>query len=254
MKLQLLILFIVLLIAVLISCKTKQITTVKTTIPYQPDSLLMSKLTQSLFLPEWFSCKAKIDYVNNNNKMSFTANIRMRKDSLIWLSASSILGVEVIRTLIRKDSILVIDRINKKYYQKDFQYLTRFLPVKLNFEVFQAIIFGNEYFNASKRVQPTLEQSQYLLNCETDELFIKEWISQETFKIEKNLINHKFLNYTASVYYDKFEHYNKKLFPVQCRTELISKDTSSILINYSKINIDEPQTFPFTIPANFTKD
>ena len=57
---------------------------------------------------EWLSAKARITYKDVEQTRKFTANIRMRKDSIIWMNVKKI-NVEAYRILITTDSIYVID-------------------------------------------------------------------------------------------------------------------------------------------------
>ena len=74
--------------------------------------VLMDSMQRHAFYFEWVTGKAKVEVYEGTNKTEFTASIRMRKDSAIWLSVSPALGLEVARVLITRDSIRVIDRLN----------------------------------------------------------------------------------------------------------------------------------------------
>ncbi|HAR20844.1 MAG TPA: DUF4292 domain-containing protein, partial [Cytophagales bacterium] len=50
---------------------------------------------------------------DGTNQFSSPLTIRIRKDSVIWISVNPALGIEVVRALITKDSIFVIDKIHK---------------------------------------------------------------------------------------------------------------------------------------------
>ncbi|HKC35096.1 MAG TPA: DUF4292 domain-containing protein, partial [Chitinophagaceae bacterium] len=55
-----------------------------------------------------FSAKINVDYVDADDKRyNVNANLRMYKDSLIWVSINAIFGIEALRAVITKDSIKI---------------------------------------------------------------------------------------------------------------------------------------------------
>jgi hypothetical protein len=71
---------------------------------------LLAKVDQNKIDFNTFSAKIKVDYTNSKGKQpNFIANIRMLKDSIIWVSLSNDIGIEGIRVLISKDSIKILE-------------------------------------------------------------------------------------------------------------------------------------------------
>src|SRR5687767_12031726 len=61
-----------------------------------------------------FSAKVNIDYSGSDGKKyDVNANLRMLKDSAIWISANAVLGIEAIRVLVTRDSVKFLDKLNK---------------------------------------------------------------------------------------------------------------------------------------------
>ncbi|MBL4654861.1 MAG: DUF4292 domain-containing protein, partial [Bacteroidia bacterium] len=96
----------------------------------------------NLFDYEWLSVKGKCSLEKGGGKTTFAFNIRSKKDSVIWASFS-LMGIEGARALITKDSIKVLDRLNRKVYIQDYAYLKRFLPFDANLEILQNMMVGN---------------------------------------------------------------------------------------------------------------
>lgn len=76
---------------------------------------------------------------------SFKANIKMRKDSVIWISISPALGIEMIRMMITPDSLMLMSKIpdNKYYYKGNFGVINELVGVELDFEMLQDLLVGN---------------------------------------------------------------------------------------------------------------
>ena len=63
---------------------------------------------------DWFSAQIKGKaHLNNTVSQSISAQVRLRFDSLIWISVLAPLGIEALRISISPDSIKLINRINK---------------------------------------------------------------------------------------------------------------------------------------------
>ena len=65
-----------------------------------------------------------VDYRGGDDKhYDVNATIRMHKDSLIWASVNAVLGIEAMRLLITKDSVFLLDKLNKTYTTRSVDYL-----------------------------------------------------------------------------------------------------------------------------------
>ena len=64
---------------------------------------------------DYLKAKAKFRYNDGKEDLKATANFRIKKDSLIWMSISASLGIEAARVMINKDSMAIMDRLNKQY-------------------------------------------------------------------------------------------------------------------------------------------
>ena len=73
----------------------------------------------------WFSARVNVDATIDKENRSFNANLRICKDSAIWMSISPALGIEVARVLIDKDSVRFINRLNSTYFKGGFAYLNK---------------------------------------------------------------------------------------------------------------------------------
>ena len=59
----------------------------------------------------------KVTVNNDQGSNKLKLNIKIKKDSAIFVSIANILGVEITRALLTKDTIKLIDRINKNYLE-----------------------------------------------------------------------------------------------------------------------------------------
>ena len=96
------------------SCASRK----KTVAPVQPQPF------------EWLT--ANMDIQAEGNGMNFddlSGQLRMRKDSLVWLSVTATLGVEVLRAKVSTDSVWIVNRIEKTYLAEPMKNLSETLGI-----------------------------------------------------------------------------------------------------------------------------
>ncbi len=201
----------------------------------------------------YFSAKAKIDVDGQNA----TVHIRMKKDSLIWLSISGF-GIEVTRMLIRKDSIFIIDRLKKEnqYEELDINALNERFNLELGFKNMQAMILGNLPYAKSSRDKLTKSQTDfYLLQQSRGNLKVENHVKMTTMKVEKVVLLESATKASLSIEYNDFGPLDNYIFAYSSLINLVlkgpgdSEKKTNVKINYTKIELtDKELNFPFNVP------
>lgn len=117
---------IVLLLAT--SCASRK----KTVAPAQPQAF------------EWMT--SNMDIQAEGNSMSFndlSGQLRIRHDSIVWLSVTATMGVEVLRAKISTDSIWVLNRLEKSYLAEHIDSLALQLGLPLSLPWVQTMLLDN---------------------------------------------------------------------------------------------------------------
>ena len=72
---------------------------------------------------EWMTAKISGEVTLTSNLSTFTFNgtLRMRRDSAVWISASAMMGMESLRTLITQDSVIMVNRMDQTYLAEPLQ-------------------------------------------------------------------------------------------------------------------------------------
>ena len=92
---------------------------------------------------QWMSAKFDGNVETANGEMSFSGNLRMRRDSVIWLSASAFLGMESVRTLITQDSMVLINRLNQTYLNEPLTTAAEKLRLPTTLQESQSLLSGD---------------------------------------------------------------------------------------------------------------
>lgn len=262
---------IVLLLFVLAndSCKVSR-KTIREPIKEYGADYLFTKLKENELKFDWFSAKFNLDLVIDKKKSSFTGLIRMKKDSTIWITFSPALGIEMARLVITNDSVKFINRINKTYYTGDFKNVQTLLDANVDFDIFQSILLGNDLtFYENGKFRASFDNNEYHLvtagrqklkkyvkNVEDAErIYIQNiFLDPQSFKITQMKTKEvKKENKKLDAFYSNFILVGQQLFPHHITYDLLADKPVQVELEYSRIEIDTPQEFPFKISSNYTR-
>ncbi|WP_332369700.1 DUF4292 domain-containing protein [Spirosoma telluris] len=209
----------------------------------------------------YLTAKSKISFKSPNQDIdNASVNIRVRKDSLIWLSVSK-LGIEAVRGLITHDSITIIDKIHREYTVYDFPTLSKQFNFQMNFQLLQALIVGNLPLPKRPAQKIKNERDYLLLRQSEGKVLVENYIGEQDRKLKKLMVTEQPTKNTLRLDYEDFTSLNNFLFPY---TSLVTLDYQSktdgqfyqtlLRIKHNKVELVEKSPgFPFTIPANYQR-
>ncbi|MEO7310104.1 MAG: DUF4292 domain-containing protein, partial [Chitinophagaceae bacterium] len=207
---------------------------------------------------EWFSAnKIKADYDDNsgdNNNLNL--GIRIRKDSIIWVSITkNVLGVpfEGLRLLVTKDSVKIINKQEKTIQYRSIAYLQEITKLPFNFSTLQDLLVGNPIF-FTDTITSFKYYEQKVQALSVGSLF-KHLI---TVDITNNDILHSKLddadpikNRTCDITFGEYENKSGHRFSTDRNITVTEKSKLDIHLNFKQYSFNEPQTFPFTVPKTY---
>ena len=91
---------------------------------------------------QWMTAKMSGVLGMGSEEFSFTGNLRMRRDSTIWMSISAFMGMESIRTLITQDSVMLVNRMNQTYMVEPTSIMAQTMQAPSLQEI-QAMLLGD---------------------------------------------------------------------------------------------------------------
>jgi len=235
------------------SCKSKK--TVSS--GEKPLEIVEGKKTESVkeipFDFNSFALKARANYSSGSSSQSFTMNIRMKKDSVVWVSVNAV-GLEVIRVLVDQDSVRILDRFNKKYYVKGLNFLEQFTKTPVSLLQLQYLLLGNSIY--------PLEN--FDLKTDADE---QTFFSYRKKYVENNLYlnqfyrvrSNDFLNLAegqkVSLSYSDFKPAANQNLAMKLLGNMQAKEnTSTIELEFSGPAEDPSLQFPFYVPDKYGRE
>ena len=205
---------------------------------------------------EFFTSKAKFKFDDKGKKTTATANFRISKDSIIWISIS-VAGFEGARVLIDSENVRLLDRLKKRYYEYTFDEISEEYGFDVSFKMVQSVLLGNlikPYENQKFRKY----DQHFIYEDLQDGYNFENFIGSNSMKLEKVNVLDKTTNNTISVNYSDFILVEKEVFPnvISAVIDYASADKPSTKINisYSKMEIEtSPLKFPFSVSSKYER-
>ncbi len=98
----------------------------------------------------WLSGKAELKAEAGGSTMNLTAFFRMKSDSVIWLSISPGLGITAVRAIITRDSVRMLNFIEKYYSAYGIAALQNQTGIRLGLRELQHLIAGLPVFDSAR--------------------------------------------------------------------------------------------------------
>ena len=207
---------------------------------------------------KYLKAKAKVTYKTPNDGRTVTVDIRMKKDSLIWMNVSQF-GITGATALFNKDVVKFYNKIEGDYNEYTYVDFSEKFNFNITYDILQSLIVGNRPFKKNKS-RVVRENEYYLLKQEQDRVLIDNYIG-ENKKLKKLLLTQSDTNNKLTLDFDDFTMLNQYLFP---NSSLITVDYKSnedqkmyqtvVNIKHTKVELlDTPLEFPFKVPEKLLK-
>lgn len=216
---------------------------------------MMDQLIRNQLYAEWLDAKAKISYNDGYTSVSASASIKMRKDSVLWISVKK-LGFEVARMQVTRDSVYILDRLNNQYAVKDLHYIETTLNMPANLQMLQAFVLGNPVFFTRKNLQMETGEKSYHLWGKDEQRENHFWMNRQKLVLEKtSLADERAGRNLALELKENADLSGNQNFSYLRQLELNSRESGKINaeISFSSVEINNPIEIRFEIPERYTR-
>lgn len=216
-----------------------------------------SSLSVHNFDFQYLQARSKIKFDSPDQHLSSSAIIRMKKDSVIWVSVSPALGFEAARALITPDTLLFVNRINKEYYAYNYQSLSKQIHFKVDFEMIQSAIIGNLILPREPEDEVEKKENTFVLTQHFPPYVLRSAINAKSMRPESVMAEEMSKGNSMAIDYKEFQWVKDQAFPFATLISIVNKtdkgpQTTKIDIHHSKVEIEENAIkFPFSIPGKY---
>ena len=232
------------------ACKTSQASTASTS--SNSAEKLWEQVQRNYLKFDWLSSRAKLNYKDAQQDIQLQVNLKMQRDSLIWLSFTK-LGIEGARVRITPTRIQIIDRINRQYIERDFNFMYQFIPVKLSFSDLQQLIVGNAIDPLNSNWSSEVKPEHYQLKTQNDKLGLQYWIEPTQFRMKamsavsaQDSVQVQLSDFTPTTGGNLAQNIVLQTFSPQ-------KGQVSANLILNKIDFTRPENLSFDIPEDYEK-
>jgi len=218
---------------------------------------------------DFLNAKFSLVYEQEKNSTNLKGQLRIKNDSLIWLSFTPALGIEAARVLLSHDSIEFMNRLNKTYFSGKYELVDSVLHTTIDYALIQSMLVGNDLTQYDMRkFRSSVDNGLYRMTIRerrkirrfirkgeinTRVLVQQIWLDPKTYRIARIDIKEQGEddNNKLRVYYNDYVEVGGQLFPSNIRIEVVSSKSIFIDVDFSKVSINNPLRFPFKIPSKY---
>ncbi|WP_028787884.1 DUF4292 domain-containing protein [Terrimonas ferruginea] len=204
-----------------------------------------------------FSAKIDVDYVGGNGKKeNVNVKLQMQKDSIIWLSVTGLFGIEGLRGIITKDSVKLINKIDKLYTLRSVAYLQEVTGLPLDLAILQDLLIGNPVFISDEKNSVTQTGAQLLLLSIGESFKNLLTLTPDNYQLLHSKLDDVDVNRnrTCDLSYDNYENKKGVNFSTKRRITVSEKSKLDIRLDFKSYTFNETLSFPFSVPRNYKQN
>ncbi|OFX48081.1 MAG: hypothetical protein A2046_05895 [Bacteroidetes bacterium GWA2_30_7] len=250
------------------SCWTAKKTTNQQVTPNLTEGIIDSVKHQYLKY-NTLSIKFNSRFESDEKNLSFSGQIRLKRDSIIWISVTPVLGIEAMRIKFTRDSVMLLNRLENSYLAEKYDLITKYTQTEINFNFLQSF-FLNELIPYQYNEDVSIINN-YLVSSDSSHFILANNNSNINDSLNKNIVHiisilkniNKVENIATydnassrniKINYSEFEPKDSTKFPTNINLVLKNKsDFINLSIKYTKITNDNELNFPFNIPQKFER-
>lgn len=148
-------LFFILLLGIAFNaCKPKQKIVYSTSpVEDKANNQIFSDIITSEIPFHTFSAKLNMNFSTGSKSMSSKANIRIVRDDALQISIQPLFGVEMFRFYMNTDTVMLLDRMNKRYVMETIDSLKDTYPVGFDFFTLQSVLTNALFVSGKEQVE-----------------------------------------------------------------------------------------------------
>jgi len=222
-----------------------------------PTSSVEDEYALEQFDFEYLQAKSKIRFSSPDRNLSSSANIRMKKDSIIWISVTPVFGIEAARGFISQDTIVFMDRVNKDVYRYNYKTLSNALNFEVDFEMIQSIFLGNQVFDFESGDNFSKRAGELKIGQKRGRFELETLASVKSRKVEFVKVKEIPDGSKMEIIFSEFNVVADQSFPFSTNVEIIAKasngdESTQVQIKHSNLEVgDSPISFPFSVPGKY---
>ncbi len=219
------------------------------------DFLIRQLQKKNLDKVETLSARARVYVDNGGINMEANANLIWIRDSILWVNVKK-LGIEAVRALVTRDSVFVLNRLERSYSANSLQALERQYSLPEGFPLLQHLVLASAWISPEIALQSDIKENLHRLAGSNHRYTVDYRIEEGTYRLRQQVFVQQPDARVLNLQFDEF----KKLpgactFPYLRRIEAFSPEYGMVHveIEFSDVEINVPKPYRFDIPAHYQR-
>lgn len=219
------------------------------------EATLNAGVLASLIRENWVQAKARVSANVNGDQYNVTANINMQQGKIISVSVKK-LGFEVARLTVSKDSILLLNRLERSYVLYDMAGFGKFIGFPVDLELLQNMLLGNPYVTGVTSWQNGSTKGTVLMRTKDVLLESLASITLANYQMEQSIIKDLKNNRTLESKFSNYQPIKDNKYFSYIRTYELNAEIDEPLfveLQFTDIELDKPFQANMDIPSRYDR-
>ena len=251
------ILYVIIIISLFVQCTTN----------YKSKRINLKRIDRNELItfaesvnPEYtsISIKYSADIEKDGTSNHVSGNIRIIKDSSIWINFNLALGINLGRALFEIDSFQVVNYRDKTHYYGPYSKSEKVLGTNINYHVLQNILTSSfflpkelKFHESSFDIKENVE-GEFVLNQNYKDFTSNIRMDSKSYKIKEFMVAKSASPINVTVSYKDYVNIEGRILPQNLIIVFNDKgNKTSLDLTYSKITIDKDVKIPFRVPEKY---
>lgn len=245
----------ILLVVILASCGGAK----KVASTESPEDITSKRLVKEYYNNaldfQTLDARTKIKYRDKKGtKPTVTLTIRIEKDKRIWMNGSFI-GFTGARALITPQKVQFYDKLNNQYFDGDFEFLSQYLGVDIDFFQLQRLLTGQTVYDLREgnyKFKETVNGYEVTPRKQLEGISLFFGIGSQDFVTLEQRVEQLDNSGSLDIAYGDYKELGGKIFPYTL--DILADDgrnQSQVQIEFRDIDLNGEVRMPFTIPSGY---
>ncbi len=196
--------------------------------------------------------RTQVKFKDKKQDLTANAEIRIEKDKQILILVRY-LGITFVKALITPDRVSYYDSYNGQYFDGDYQILSNWLGVDLDYSKVQNIFLGKSIYDLNQTTFATALQDGFQkIKFKTNDGISNEMFFEgANYLLMKSILSQPKSNTKVTLNYTKYNETYGIFLPAEVKILAEQKENVTIDVKYNSVSFNDNVSFKYDIPSGY---
>lgn len=243
-------------ILAIVGCRTQKAAVAETANQPKQVDFLQKKLRENApAAVRQLNARARLNIESDGSTMQATANLMWLKDSVLWVQVKKF-GIEGARALVTRDSIFILNRLEKTLTVKTWADLRRDYNLPEGFPLLENVVLGTAWFAENMVLNSDLKDGQHRIAGKSPRFAADYRVEEGTFRVRQMTFLEQTGGRAVTLGFDNFQKIGSGgALPYLRHIETFDSESGAtkVEIELSDVEINAAKSFRFEIPSHYRR-